>query len=96
MPYYFVAQIEIEDRNEYSIYESGFLEIFQKYKGKMLAVDEDPKLYEGTWPYTRTVLVEFPSEIDANNWYKSEDYTELAKHRKKASNGNLILIKGLE
>jgi len=28
--------------------------------GKLLAVDEAPTVKEGDWPYTRTVLIEFP------------------------------------
>ena len=40
------------------------MEIFSKYSGKLLAVDEAPTVKEGDWPYTGTVLIEF-SDADA-------------------------------
>jgi uncharacterized protein (DUF1330 family) len=33
------------------------------YSGKLLAVDEASTVKEGDWPYTRTVLVEFPGDV---------------------------------
>ncbi|MEH6557549.1 MAG: DUF1330 domain-containing protein [Oceanicoccus sp.] len=96
MPAYIVAQIQINDREGYSKYEEGFMAIFTQFKGKMLAVDESPKLLEGSWGYTRTVLVEFPSNEDANAWYYSEQYQMLAQHRFASSSANIVSIQGLE
>ncbi len=95
MSCYFVATINIHDRDTYAKYESGLMEVFSKFNGKMLAVDEEVEIFEGAWPYTRTVIIEFPSEADAKAWYESEDYQALAKHRFAASEANLALIKGL-
>ena len=96
MSYYLIATIDIVDREEYAIYEEGFMDIFSKYNGKLLSVDENVKLLEGSWPATRTVLIEFPSELDAMDWYTSTEYQELAKHRFAASEGNITLIQGLD
>ena len=94
MTHYLIARIDINDRDEYSKYEAGFMEIFSQYDGKMLSVDEAPKLIEGEWPATRTVLVEFPSEESAMAWYQSDAYQTLAQHRFASSDGNIVLIKG--
>ena len=96
MSVYVIAQIEIHDRNEYNQYEAGFLEIFSKYKGELLVVEESPTVLEGEWPYTRTVLIRFPDEEEATRWYKSDEYQMLAQHRFKSSRANLILAKGFE
>lgn len=96
MSTYFVAQINIHDRERYAKYGDGFMDIFSKYNGKLLAVDEDPEIMEGGWEFTRTVLLEFPSEAEAKAWYNSEAYQELAQHRFAASDANIALIKGLE
>ena len=96
MAHYIIAEITIVDREEYSKYEQGFMEIFSQYNGKMLAVDENVHLLEGEWPATRTVIVEFPNKEDALDWYSSEPYQQLAKHRFAASEGNLIIVKGLD
>lgn len=96
MSIYLIAQIEIHDRDEYNQYEAGFLEIFSKYKGELLVVEESPTVLEGEWPYTRTVLIRFPDEKEAMRWYKSDEYQMLAQHRFKSSRANLILAKGFE
>ena len=93
MTHYLIARIDINDREEYSKYEAGFMEIFSQYDGKMLSVDEAPKLIEGEWPVTRTVLIEFPSEESAMAWYQSDTYQTLAQHRFASSDGNVVLLK---
>jgi len=96
MAHYVIAQIEIIDRAEYAKYEAGFMDIFLTYKGKILSVEENEYLLEGQWPFTRTVLIEFPSQEDALDWYKSEEYQTLAKHRLSASTANIIIVSGLD
>jgi uncharacterized protein (DUF1330 family) len=61
------------------------MEIFSKYSGKLLAVDEAPTVKEGDWPYTRTVLIEFPTAEAFDAWFNSQEYQALAKHRHAAS-----------
>ena len=70
MSCYFIAQIEIHDRDEYQQYLDGFDEVFEKYKGMIMAVDEEPVVLEGEWPFTRTVLIRFPDENEARRWSK--------------------------
>ncbi len=95
MSVYIVGQLNIHDRARYAEYGAGFMEIFTRYKGRVLSVEEAPKLLEGEWNYTRTVLLEFPSEAEARLWYNSDDYQRLAGHRRAASSANLVLIQGL-
>ena len=94
MPVYFIGNIDIHDRKGYSKYEAGFLEVFQKFNGKLLAVDENQKTVEGEWPATRTVIMEFPSQEDAMAWYESDAYQELMQHRLNASSGDSALVSG--
>ena len=95
MSVYAIAVIDISDRGGYAAYEQGFMEIFNRYQGKLLAVDESPVVKEGAWPYTRTVLAEFPSHAEFDRWYHSDDYQALAKHRFAASRGSVAVIKSL-
>ena len=96
MSVYLIAQINIANREGYSAYESGFMDIFAQYDGKLLSVDESPDILEGECAFTRTVLIEFPSKASADAWYHSEAYQALAQHRFAASDGNIIMIKGFE
>ncbi len=95
MSVYLIAQINIADRERYSVYESGFMDIFAQFDGKLLSVDESPDILEGEYAFTRTVLIEFPSKTAADAWYGSEAYQALAQHRFAASEGNIVMIKGL-
>jgi len=95
MSVYTIALLNISDRKEYANYEQGFMEIFNRYSGKLLAVDEAPVVKEGTWPYTRTVLIEFPSQAELDRWYHSDAYQALAKHRFAASQASIAVVKSL-
>lgn len=95
MSYYFVAQIKIKDTAEYAKYEAGFLEIFAKYEGEALVVDNDPSVVEGDWDFTRMVVLRFPNRDLAESWYKSEAYQKLMRHRLNASGGVVIGAAGL-
>ena len=92
MPVYIIAQISIHDRAGYDTYSQGFLEIFVRYQGELLAVSETPEVVEGEWPYTRTVLIRFPSTEEARRWYASPEYQAIAQHRFRASTGNAVVI----
>ncbi|XOV89738.1 MAG: DUF1330 domain-containing protein [Pseudomonadota bacterium] len=96
MAHYLVAQITIEDRTGYATYEAGFMAIFARYGGKLLAVDESAVVLEGKWPFTRTVLIEFADEASARAWYNSDEYQALAQHRYASSQANIVMIKGLQ
>lgn len=95
MSVYGVALIDIRDRNEYGNYEQGFMDVFSKYEGRLLAVDESPTVLEGAWPWTRTVLLEFPDEERLMAWYQSAEYQTLAKHRFNASQAAVAVLRGL-
>ena len=94
--YYFVAHIKINDRSEYKKYTDQTDNIFTKFKGKYLAVDNQPKLLEGKWNYSRTVIIQFESEMDFNDWYYSDDYQGILKYRLNAAECDTVLVKGNE
>lgn len=94
MAHFVVAQISISDRKRYAQYEAGFMEVFSRYDGRLIGVDEAPTVLEGEWDCTRTVVIEFPSQESALAWYQSGAYQELARHRYAASSGNVAIIAG--
>ena len=94
MSYYFVTNIKIKDKPEYQKYIDRVDDVFSKFKGRYLAVDDNPKIVEGKWEYSRVVVIEFATEHDFNIWYNSKEYQEILKHRMSASTSDGILIKG--
>jgi uncharacterized protein (DUF1330 family) len=95
MSYYFIAQIRITDPDEYKKYIDKAAEVFKKYKGKYLVVDDKPEILEGKWEYTRTVVIKFKTKNEFMAWYNSKEYQEILKHRLGASHCDTILAKGL-
>jgi uncharacterized protein (DUF1330 family) len=96
MTHYFAAQIKINDPDEYEKYLDKFDDIFSKYKGEYLAIDESPNLLEGDWNYTKSVLIKFKSKKDFEDWYYSDDYQAILKYRLNSSKSDTILIEGLD
>jgi len=95
MSYYFVAQIRIHDPKTYQQYLDKVDEVFIKYRGKYLSVENNPVILEGGWNYTRCVLIQFESKEDFEIWYQSADYQEILKYRLASAECDSILIKGL-
>ena len=93
MSYYFVANITINDKKEYQKYVDKVDEVFSKFNGKYLAIDDNPIILEGNWNYSRAVIIEFPDKSDFDDWYYSKDYQEIIKFRLNASDSDTILIK---
>ncbi len=96
MSYYFMASITIRDLDEYQKYLDRADEIFARYNGTYLAVDDNPELLEGKWDSKRAVLIRFDTKQDYTDWYHSDAYQEILRHRLAASRSNTILIKGKE
>ncbi len=96
MTVYFVALVDIADRQEFGLYEQGFMDVFSRHGGRILAVDDNPVILEGEWPHSRTVLMSFPSVEALERWYRSPEYQSIARHRFNASRADVAVIKGLE
>ena len=96
MSVYMISRMTIHNRAEYDKYEERFMEIFAKFDGKMLSVDEEPQDLSGKWKATRSVLMEFPSKPQLFAWLTSPEYTEIGKFRDAGSTSEAIIVKGLE
>lgn len=92
MTVYLVATLKIHDRERYRQYGQGFMDIFTRYGGSLLSVEESPEVIEGEWPHTRTVLLSFPSKAQADAWYHSAEYQALMQHRLASSTTNIVMI----
>jgi uncharacterized protein (DUF1330 family) len=90
-----VVQIVINDPDGYRQYGlANHLEIFDQFNGELIAADDDVEVVEGSWPYTRTVLIEFPSKELARGWYESDDYQAVVGLRHGSAASNLVMVSG--
>jgi len=94
MSSYFIALIDIHNPARYEQYLAGYDEVFKKYQGQVVAVEDNPRVLEGEWPAGRTVLIRFPNDQELHRWYDSEEYQQLARHRKEASIASIAIVTG--
>lgn len=94
MSVYFIANIRMKDDATYQNYLKDVDRIFEKYSGEYLAVEEAPCLLEGSWPYSRLVLIRFPDEEALRQWYFSDEYQAILPYRLNAAECDTILVQG--
>jgi uncharacterized protein (DUF1330 family) len=95
MTVYAIAQLTITDRAAYNRYQSRFMSVMNRYKGRVLAADEHPQVVEGQWDREKLVLLSFPDEAAFREWADSPDYQEIAKDRKAGSTAVVLLVRGI-
>ena len=95
MPVYAIAQISIRNREVYDRYQARFMEVFRRFKGRLLAADEKPQVVEGQWDRQKVILMSFPDESAFREWALSPDYQAIAKDRKAGSDGVVLLVEGI-
>lgn len=94
MSCYFVALIDIHDADAYARYLEGFDAVFAKFGGEVVAVEDEPRVLEGTWPAGRTVLIRFANEDELRRWYGSPGYQALARIRQAAADARIAIVSG--
>jgi len=95
MAIYVIAQLRFTDRPAYDRYQARFMGVFARYKGRLLAADEQPRVMEGSWDREKVVLLSFPDEAAYREWSESPGYQEISKDRKAGADAVVLLVKGL-
>jgi uncharacterized protein (DUF1330 family) len=94
MAAYVIAQMTVNDVDMYYDYASKLGPTAAPYGGKILAAN-DADVREGSLPYLRTVVGEFPDLEAARAWYESEAYQAIIGLRRNATDGALFFVSGL-
>ena len=92
---YVIAQIEVTNLEKYKEYVAKVSDIVKKYGGEYLVRGGEYKVMEGKSPYSRNVLIKFPTYEKALEWYNSEEYKPVRQIRLDNSVGNFIIVKGV-
>ena len=94
MTAYVIAEIGITDPAAYEEYRKQVPAVVAKYGGRFIVRGGKLESLEGGWSPKRIVVVEFPSMERALEWYRSAEYTPLARLRQKASRGKVLVVDG--
>lgn len=95
MAVYALAQFTIHDRARYEAYAARFAATMKGRKGRLLAAQENPEVMEGKWEGTKIVLIEFPDEASLREWSESTEYRAISVDREAATEGSVLLVKGV-
>ena len=87
MSVYFIAQVDVQDADGYQAYQEAAAKA-PMHGAKLLALDGEPEIVEGSWDGPKTVILEFDSEEKFRTWYESPEYQAAAKMRQTATRSN--------
>ena len=91
---YAITQIEVTNPEDYKQYLAKVTDIVTKFGGEYLVRGGEYKVMEGKSPYSRNVLIKFPTYEKALEWYNSEEYKPVKQIRLENSKSNQIILKG--
>ena len=95
MSVYIIAQLKFTRRELYDRYQSRFMGVFSKFRGRLLVADAHPVVLEGDWPRDKVVIMEFPDAESAQEFQESRAYREIAVDRKAGADAIVMTVRGL-
>ncbi len=94
MAAYVVIQVNVTDPEKYAEYKKLTPASVAKFGGTFLARGGPQYDLEGTLPYSRVVLLQFPDTDQAKRWYDSPEYRRARTVRAGASEGTFTIVEG--
>jgi uncharacterized protein (DUF1330 family) len=96
MKAYVVVQERVHDEKTFAEYRRAVMPTIQTHKGRFIVRGGNLTLMEGQWPLPRFAVIEFPSRADAEAWYRSPEYQKVLPLRLKSTEGNLVIVDGVD
>jgi uncharacterized protein (DUF1330 family) len=93
---YVIFTENIRDEAGISVYAQQAVPTIIQAGGRILVVDDAPKLIEGSWHGKRTVVIEFDSVEAARNWYRSPKYQGVVGLGHAAADSNVAVVVGFK
>jgi uncharacterized protein (DUF1330 family) len=94
MRVYIIAQLKFTRRELYDRYQARFLDVFRKFRGRLLVADERPLVLEGTFERDKVVVLEFPDQAAAMEFQESPEYAKIAIDRKAGADALVLMVRG--
>ena len=94
MSAYIIAQVNINDSEQYKKYTAVTPGIIKKYGGRFVVRGSEVNTLEGSHEENRWVVLEFDDEEAAKNFYFSKEYSEAKEIRQGASEAKFVLLNG--
>lgn len=91
MAVYVIVGYEITDPKGFEDYVPGVVPLLQKHGAEVLVADYESKALEGE-PRKVNVVLKFPSEEAAHNWYNDPAYGPVRQIRLSSTTGGYAAI----
>lgn len=92
---YWIAHVDITDRDAYMLYVKANAVPFAKYGARFIVRGGPSECKEGT-TRDRTVVIEFPSLEAAKACYDSPEYQAALALRRNASQADIVIMSGYD
>lgn len=96
MTAYAIAQLNVHDDETFAAYREQVPATIAAYGGRYVVRGGAMETVEGTMPYSRVVVLEFPDMASAKAWHASAEYEGPKALRHAAADGMLILVEGYD
>ena len=93
MSVYIVAQLKFTRRELYDRYQSRFMGVFKKFRGKLLVADAHPVVVVTLAEVA--ARLEFPDDAAAQEFQNSPEYQEISVDRKAGADAIVLTVRGL-
>ena len=93
-PGYAIFNIEVTNPDPYKEYIQKVKPIAEKFGGEYVVRGGNNQVVEGSWQYSRNVVIKFPSYEKALEWYNSKEYQPIKQIRIDNAKSNGIIIQG--
>jgi uncharacterized protein (DUF1330 family) len=93
---YVVAEVDVHDPEGFAAYRAVVPEVIAQYGGRYVVRGGAITGVEGEPPTGRIVIVEFPSEAQAEAFVNSPEYAPVAAIRHRTSSSRLFVVEGVE
>jgi len=91
-PAYLVSNCFVSDGAGMARYVEDVRPILEKYNGKVIVLERNVSVLEGSAAAPVLVLIEFPSIDDARNFYAAPEYQPIKQLRIDATEGGFLAL----
>ena len=95
MSAYLLANITVNNPENYKEYVSKVKSVVEKFGGEYLVRGGEMNIIEGDWPNEINIVINFPSREKAMEWYNSEEYKPIRQIRHDNAVSNSVIVDGI-
>ena len=95
MSAYLLANITVNNPENYKEYVSKVKSVVEKFGGEYLVRGGEMNIIEGDWPNERNIVIKFQSREKAMEWYNSEEYKPIRQIRHDNAVSNSVIVDGI-